>query len=237
MPGAWAELRREWSLGDEVTLTFELTPRAEPLPGYLSPVAVMCGPVVMVQATARDADDALPADSGLRYPADYLEVGADVRINRARNLHTNQELRPFYDVAAGDFYRMYFNREGREPIPLSGVKFTGDWRTQGVGKRSEASGASFSADFNGTAVTWEGRRFDDAGLATVAIDGKNYGDVDQYAYAGVHVGRMDQRDVPFRWSASGLAPGAHTIEVSVTGRKNKLSAGTTINVSGLSSYP
>ncbi|TWT92127.1 hypothetical protein Pla108_41370 [Botrimarina colliarenosi] len=237
VPGAWAELKREWSPGDVVTLTFDITPRAEPLPGYVSPVAVMCGPVVMVQATARDTEDALPADSGLRYPADYLEVGADVRINRARNLHTNQELRPFYDVNAGEFYLMYFNREGRKRIALTGVQFAGDWRTEGAARRSEERGASFSAKFNGTAVTWEGRRFDDGGIAAVAIDGEDFGEVDQYAYAGVHVGRMDQREVPFRWSATDLAPGEHTIEVTVIGRSNPGSSGTAINVSGLSAFP
>lgn len=72
--------------------------------------------------------------------------------------------------------------------------------------------------------------------ATVKIDGRDYGEVDQYSFTGVQVGRMDQREVPFRWSVADLAPGKHTIEVTVAGRKNSASSGARINVAGLSAY-
>lgn len=235
-PGSWATINRKWSSDDVVTLTFDLSVRAEPLAGYVSPVAVMCGPVVMAQATARQEDGAMPSTGPLRFPADYLEVGGKVNINPARQIHTNQELRPFYEMRTGEYYRMYFNREGKTRFGLKELNFAGEWEPKEGGRYSTEVGGKFSADFTGTAIVWEGLRHEDAGIASVIIDGKELGDVDQYSYTGVHVGRMDQREVPFRWSAADLAPGKHTLEVTVTGRKNSLSRGAAINVSGLTAY-
>ena len=235
-PGSWATINRRWSSGDTVTLNFDLSLRSEPLPGYASPVAIMCGPVVMAQATARGEDDSLPKMRELHFPADYLEIRGNARINAARNLHTNQELRPFYDIETGEFYRIYFNREGLKKVPLKALQFAGNWVEAGQSRNSSNKGDSFNLEFQGTAVTWEGQRQEDAGIAKVFIDGKDYGDVDQYAYTGVHVGRMDQRDVPFRWSALDLSPGKHNLTVTVSGKKNANSSGVGINVTGLSVY-
>jgi hypothetical protein len=197
----------------------------------------MCGPVVMVQASARRGHDGLPTSGPLRFPADYLDVGGSVRIDEARNLHTNQELRPFYDIRLGEYYRMYFNRAGRKAVPIEQLTFEGRWETRGPARYCSEPGATFVAEFDGTAVVWEGQRHADSGVARVSIDGQAMGDVDQYSYTGVNVGRMDQREVPFRWSRGNLPPGKHTLRVTVTGKKNPLSSGTEINVTGLSSYP
>ena len=70
----------------------------------------------------------------------------------------------------------------------------------------------------------------------MTIDGKTIGEVDQYAYTDVHVGRMDQREVPFRWSIADLDPGKHRLEVTVIGKKNSASTGTGINVTRLAAY-
>jgi DUF1680 family protein len=236
-PGTWATIEREWSAADVVNFSWDLSPRGEPIPGYVSPVAVMCGPVVMVQAAVRGGQDALPKSGPLRFPADYVSVNAQVRVDEARNLHTNQEFRPFYDIGLGEYYRMYFNREGRKPVTLEQIEFDDPWQKRGAGRVCSEAGATFEAQFNGTAIVWEGRRLADAGIALVSIDGEELGEVDQYSYTGVHVGRMDQREVPFRWSHSGLSSGKHTIEVTVVGKKNALSGGTEVNVSGLSAYP
>ncbi len=234
--GTWAKVRRKWINGDIVTLTFDIKPRAEPLPGYVSPLAVMCGPVVMVQATAPKLQELMPTTKSLRFPADYLEIGQQVRVNPARNLHTNQEMRPFYDLKSGEYYRMYFNRENYQKIPLSSIDFHGDWNAYQSGKQAKAIGSTFSAEFEGTAIVWEGRRLDNAGIATVTIDGQDYGDIDQFSTNNVHVGRMDQREVPFRWSVNNLLSGKHKIVVTVSGRMNKASKGSAINVSGLTAY-
>lgn len=236
-PGTWASIEREWQPDDVVTLKFDLSPRAEPLPGYVSPVAVMCGPVVMVKATARQETGEIPTLGPLRIPADYVDVHGKVSVNPAHNLHTNQEFRPFYDLKTGEFYRMYFERSGRTWIAPTELDFTGDWEVRDSGRYSNQPGDSFSAKFAGTAVVWEGLRRSDAGIASVKIDGRTWDGIDQYSYTGVYVPRMDQRVVPFRWSISELAPGEHTLTVTITGNRNPASTGEWINVSGLSAYP
>ena len=236
VPGTWAVIDREWSPDDSVKLTFDLEPRLEPAPGCISPVAVLCGPVVMVKATTRTPESQLPAMGRLRFPADYLEIGAQARINPARNLHTNQEFRPFYEMKTGEFYRMYFEREGKTRIPLDQVTFEGNWKSHVNGRYSAESGSRFSAEFTGTAIEWLGQRHEHAGIAEVKIDGEVLEQVDQYSYGDVHVGRMDQREVPFRWATFQLSPGKHTIEVEVTEKQNPLSNGNSINVTGLSVY-
>ncbi len=235
-PGTWATIERTWSPNDVVTLTFDLSPRAETLPGYVSPVAVLCGPVVMVQATARQENGMLPSLGPLRFPADYLSVNSKVNIDLARNLHTNQELRPFYNMKTGEYYRMYFNREGKISLATEELNFVGQWDSRSHSKTCTEVGGTFTAEFKGSAIVWEGMRHEDAGIATVKIDGQERGEIDQYGYTGVHVGRMDQRQVPFRWSVTDLTPGNHRLEVTVTGRKNQASSGIGINVSGLSIY-
>ena len=75
------------------------------------------------------------------------------------------------------------------------------------------------------------------GIATVRIDGKVVDEVDQYGYTDVHVGRMDQREVPFRWSISNLGEGEHNIRVTVSRNKNTASGGRKINVRRLLVYP
>ena len=211
--------------------------RAEPLPGYITPVSVMCGPVVLVMATARDREDSLPFEGPLTYPGDWLEVNAQATLNPARQLHSSRLLRPFYEMETGEYYNMYFERSGRKAVPLDQVDFDGDWNGAQSGFSSGEAGDSFEAGFTGSVLVWEGLRGQDAGIATVTIDGAPVAEVDQYGYTGVHVGRMDQREVPFRWSAKDLGGGKHTVKVTVTDRKNPHSKGTRINLSGLSSYP
>ena len=95
------------------------------------------------------ATGALPSTGPLCFPADYVEIYRKVRINPARNLHTNQEFRPFYNMRAGEFYRMYFNRSGRQVIDLDAIEFTGQWQPSGPRRYSENEGDRFSAKFRG----------------------------------------------------------------------------------------
>ena len=78
--GEWAAIERHWDSGDTIELRFDLSPRVETLTGYVSPVAVLCGPVVMVRATARQSEDAIPSEGDLRFPSDWL-MGEDPRIS------------------------------------------------------------------------------------------------------------------------------------------------------------
>ncbi len=248
IPGQWATIERKWSSDDTVMLQFDLSPRIEPLPGYISPVAVLCGPAVMVASTARDSEDSIPAEGNLRFPADWLmSEGQKISysalpsmkapIDRSRKLHTNQVLRPFYDIKAGEYYRMYFERARSMQILPTELIFHGNWSSDGLVRYAQEPDSYFEGKFKGTAVVWEGLRWEDAAIAEVSIDGKKVAEADQYGYTGVYVGRLDQREVPFRWSLSGLKGGEHTIKVSISPRKNSASHGTKINVRRLLSYP
>ena len=237
VPGNWATIERNWKSGDEILLRFDLTPRGEPLPGCITPVAVMCGPVVMVKASARQEDGWLANKDDLVYPADWLSVNNRVNIQPERHLHTNQVLRPFYDMRVGEYYQMYFDRGGQKLVLPEELEFKGDWKTKGLSRYTEKAGSSFEGRFTGSAVVWEGDRKNDAGIAKVFIDGKEVAKVDQYGYTDVYVPRLDQRNVPFRWSITDIGGGEHEIKVIVLPEKNPSSKGNEINIKRLLVYP
>jgi len=237
IPGKWATIERNWEAGDKVSLQFDLTPRGEPLPGCITPVAVMCGPVVMVKASARKEDGWLANRRDLVYPADWLVVNSRVNIEPERVLHTNQVLRPFYDMRVGEYYKMYFDRWGKKEVLPEELKFKGDWKTKGMSRYTEKPGSSFEGKFTGSAIIWEGCRKNNAGIAKVVIDGKEVAKVDQYGYTDVYVPRLDQRNVPFRWSITGIGGGEHEIMVTVLSEKNPSSKETEINIERLLVYP
>jgi DUF1680 family protein len=60
--GQWAVIERHWDSEATVRLEFDLAPRFEPLAGNVSPIAILRGPVVMVAATARDCEGAVPTE-------------------------------------------------------------------------------------------------------------------------------------------------------------------------------
>jgi hypothetical protein len=160
-----------------------------------------------------------------------------VPVNRAKKLHTNQVMRPFYDIKAGEYYRMYFERPRGVRVSAEELSFHGAWRREGALFLANKPGDYFEATFRGSTLIWEGLRRMDAGMASISIDGQTVGDADQYGYTAVHVGRLDQREVPFRWSISDLGGGEHTIRVTVLADKNADSQGAGVNVSGLQVYP
>jgi len=96
------------------------------------------------------------------------------------------------------------------------VIYTGVWYPQ---RRSDLSGGSIveapypvgtaSLAFNGTGVRWIGFKAAWGGIAQVYIDGALKGTVDTYAPA--------EQPQAVMYTASGLAPGPHTITLKVTG--------------------
>ncbi len=246
-PGTWAVIERDWNFNDKVTLRFDLSTRIEPLPGYVSPVAVLRGPVVMVRTTARENEDWIASEEGLRFPADWLS-GRDGRIpvswnplsmeapvHRGRRYRSNEVFRPFYETIMGEFYRMYFELEGRTVILPEQLTYHGKWVPKDAVHYATGNGSSFEVKFEGTALVWEGMRTQDAGIAKVTIDGKEVAEVDQYGYTGV-LSRLDQSEVPFRWFIRGLEEGEHTIKITSVASRNPLSDGNTINVKRLLVY-
>src|ERR1041384_6816085 len=99
------------------------------------------------------------------------------------------------------------------------VVYTGVWLTQ---RRSDLSGGSIvespypvstaSLTFNGTAIRWIGFKAVWGGIAQVYLDGASKAMVDTYA-------PTDQVQAVM-YTATGLAPGVHTITIKVTGTWN-----------------
>jgi len=248
LPGQWAAIERHWDSEATVRLEFDLAPRFEPLAGNVSPIAILRGPVVMVAATARDCEGSVPTESGLRFPADWI-LSQDYKLtypsgsskivpaNRAKKLHTNQVMRPFYDVKAGEYYRMYFKRPRATRIPATALEFHGDWQAEGTYFHAMNPGSYFETTFKGSTLVREGLRHLDAGMASIRIDGEIVAEADQYGYTNVHVGRLDQREVPFRWSISDLGGGEHKIRATIVPQNNTASVGNRLNVKGLTVYP
>lgn len=168
-----------------MTLRFDLSIRAEPLPGHVSPVALFSGPIVLVMSTVRDSEGGLPFEGPLKYPSDWVGTGADsswLEIGPGDSIggskdsrHTRQQLRPFYELKSGEYYRMYFNRAGAKTIEPSLLNFGGTWATSERGRFSSDPQGKFQVEFTGSAVVWEGLRRPDSGIATVRIDGKVVG--------------------------------------------------------------
>ena len=88
---------------------------------------------------------------------------------------------------------------------------------------SVVAGAAAEFAFTGSSIRWIGQRAFDGGIARVSIDGVPVAEID--TYAGV---QEEFQAVMF--SAAGLAAGAHTIRIEVTGMANAASAGTRIVV-------
>jgi hypothetical protein len=236
-PGEWAKIEREWVDQDTVTAKVDRNIWGEPAPAALSPVAAMYGPVVMVMANARDEEARMPHQGAISFPGDWIEYHKQVILNPRRTLHSNKQLRPFYEMQTGEFYRMYHERYGKKFIPWDRFKFGGRWENNSEGRVSGEKGARFTARFKGSTVVLNGFRHRNSGIAGVYIDGKKVGEADQFGNDDVNVGRMDQRQVPFRWWVEDLGHTEHTLEVVVSGARNENAEGYKINVSGITVYP
>jgi len=105
-PGTWAEIRRTWKAGDRVEVQIPMQPRAVPVDQqHPNRVAIVSGPVVLVQraqpilpdGAVTNAIRASRGDKSLTFSIPGQAVGDFV---------------PFYRVAAGEPYNMYFDVPG-----------------------------------------------------------------------------------------------------------------------------
>jgi DUF1680 family protein len=99
----------------------------------------------------------------------------------------------------------------------------GAWKQFDQIVASREKGAALEYDFTGDSIKWFGMRFDDAGLASILIDGQPIARVDQYDPV---------RGKPFAWEHKGLSAGKHTIRIEVSGEKDAASSGTWNNATG-----
>lgn len=101
------------------------------------------------------------------------------------------------------------------------IKYDNNWQMQGVLHRSKTKGAKAEFDFVGDRIVLVAFTFDDGGMASVKIDGKEVAIVDQY---------VDGEGLPFFWDYKGAGPGKHKIEVTVIDDKNPASKGNFVSV-------
>ena len=109
--------------------------------------------------------------------------------------------------------------------------YRGGWFPNGSGVHSGGSatlamdrGSRVVARFTGTGIQWVGYRDQWAGIARIFVDGQFVKRVNTYA-----AGAKAQKTL---YSIQGLAPGNHTLEIRVTGRKSRASGGSWIWVDG-----
>lgn len=102
------------------------------------------------------------------------------------------------------------------------VVYTGEWIqgnlnrswSEGTISESNVPGAQAAFTFTGTSVSWIGCRKFTTGIAEVYLDGVFMREIDTFAPAP----QEGYQDTIF--TASGLAPGTHTLTIVSTGRKN-----------------
>jgi parallel beta-helix repeat protein len=114
--------------------------------------------------------------------------------------------------------------------------WTGDWESDsgecysgGTRMGSGQPGARVSVQFTGTGVVLIYFAHDDHGIAEVSIDGIPYSDIDMYAPEG--------RCRAETTIANDLLPSAHTLTISVSGRKNPSSSDVFVVVDALNIIP
>ncbi|MBW3667824.1 MAG: glycoside hydrolase family 127 protein [Actinobacteria bacterium] len=235
----WATIERTWHDGDVVTLTLPMELAAVPVEPafYEAPVAVRCGPVVLVVPQADGTPAPSASDiravvaSATRDGADELTFtgrAADGRVVR---------LVPYYSVPPESPYAMHFDDDddGRIHWPELRYEPADQWRevdNQQVPEfavapprrymASTVGGASFSVAFEGTGVVWCGYHSPEAGWADVYLDGQLVERITQAATWNLQ---------PWLWSIDGLAPGRHELSVvAVDGEGPSLRRGTELNV-------
>lgn len=95
------------------------------------------------------------------------------------------------------------------------------WERHSNIRATNKSGSIVSCTFSGTNITLEGKRFDDAGMAKVEIDGVFETNIDQY---------HPVRNTTFEWSKSGLPNKIHTLKITTLAQKNPASSGYWVNI-------
>ena len=132
-----------------------------------------------------------------------------------------------------------FDMRPRFEDPDPSITYSGVWTPQdtiraysgtslqtggGTAARSATAGARAQFAFTGTSVSWVGMRGSWLGLADVFLDGAFAARVDLYS-----PNEVVQATV---FSASGLAAGAHTLRIDVTGEKNPAATSAFVVVDG-----
>jgi len=219
----WIGITRNWQSGDVARIEFPMTPRAVPLqPGKAYPTAVAVGPVVLA---FRSADGTPAAKVDLAHLPTALTPSPGETLTYQLVADPAVLARPFYAYKEGEEYYLYLDPSVVGQVPFNRMKRGGHWNAGGRFYWSSEAGAWMEGTFTGDSVRLIGWAFDDAGKATVTVDGKVVETIDQYG-AG--------RDLPWDWHRSGFGPGRHVLRVTVLHQKQEASKDSYVNVGGLS---
>jgi DUF1680 family protein len=220
-PLHWAEFRREWKDGDRLTLKLPMDFMASRFPASsknLFPAAISYGPVVLAFRSgsnpAKQVDFSHLSKSFVKSPGEPLtyHLASDPGVL----------VRPYYDYEEGEPYYLYLDPTSPwVRTPHAKMVFTGEWGSAADFRMTKVPGSTVEASFEGTDIRWVGHRFDDAGKAEICIDDKVVGIIDQYGPV---------RGTPFTWEHGGLAPGRHTIKMTLLPDKNPESRDYFINI-------
>lgn len=118
------------------------------------------------------------------------------------------------------------------------VSSTGVWTRSDVSKgwsggsaiQATSAGATVSISFDGTSIRWIGSRGRGMGIAQVSVDSGAVKDVDLFARPS------DEIHTPI-FTVYDLAPGKHTLTITVTGRQNGQAEGNVVVVDAFDIQP
>ncbi len=219
--GHWAAVSRTWRDGDRLSLVLPMRLWQAPLPGVRQfPTALMVGPVVLA-LRGTDASLAKKIDLARLDQALVPSPGEPLTYHLAAE--PSVLVRPFYAYKEGEPYLLYLDPSAPARVSYRQVTFGGPWNDGGIFRFTNSVGATARWEFEGTGIRWLGQKFDDAGRAEVRLDGQVVAVVDQYGPG---------RGLPFNWERRGLAPGKHTILLTLLAEKTAASRDRYINVAG-----
>lgn len=219
----WLMVERAWGDGDRIRVRTPMGLWSSSFdPGAPYPAAVLFGPTVL----AFRAEDPQPlTQMDLNQLNTELEPVAGEALTWRLRRSPGVLARPLSAYEEGEPYFVYVAPRMPLWIPSSELRYEGEWPVSfDVTRAAPNIGESVWTTFRGTGITWNGGRYDDAGIGIISIDGEEVARVDQYGPG---------RGIPFTWESPQLAPGEHTIRITVAGERNPDSQGHYINVSGL----
>jgi uncharacterized protein len=223
----WVVVRRRWHDGDRLTIRLPMRFTAERFPAASAtpfPAAVTYGPVVM--AFRSPEKNPGRAVNFANLDAAFVPVPGEQLVYHLAG-DASVLVRPYYQFKQSERYYLYLDPAHTwTRLPPSTVKFSSGWAPNITGEMQITTRPAeyLECPFEGNAIRWIGRKFDDAGKTEVMIDGKVVATVDQYDPA---------RDVPFRYEVRNLAEGRHTIRLTVLADKNPASKERYVNIIAL----
>ncbi len=218
----WASISRVWKDGDRVRLLLPMSPWVRPINRISkSPFALLVGPTVLVFENVEPA-----ALAGVALP----NILGDLRAVEQKPLHftaaclPDAVVRPFYAVGEGTRYYMHLDPGMGSRIHHTDLAYSGKWNNNGPHHVTTEPGASVEFEFEGKGFRWIGNYYDDAGRASVEIDGRLAGTADQYG---------PRRGHSFAKTWSDLPMGKHNVRITLLPEANPKSRNRFLNISGI----